>query len=1335
MALGLAFAFPQDASAGYGKIYIIGNDGWWNPPTLENEAFFANKVLEEVAPDVYEGVFEVDRQGYFRFITALKPESEASWYRNTICPVADGLWMQTDATNGVRSSDVVYDVKALPTTTEPGTWRIASGRYRFIVDLNTKTVRAIPEDAVLALVNDDTSVPSYANFENFSAFTKGKTYVKEGDLRFRLYDLFLDKWVNPAEGAETLTAPGAVDYVLSDTKGEAFVVPSWPGGVLSGFHNVSSEYFVNIEYDSFVNTQAPRTVSELYAIGDFCTWDFADAVKGEKLDEQGARWRVTLPAGTMMFKLTDGATWDVNFGQSFAEKLDDGSVRIYMASDNMPNFEFTEALTAALTVELDFEKMMLTMPAGAPVEVKDTYHTDYGDVMYVVTPDAVRPWKGASNAVLGNLPRLTPDGKGNYEGEFYYTGGVNFVSELGATADENVIIAPSFKDDYLLTISDGHAYARAAEVKGGEPSYFRLSQSASNSGLGSKVHVVVTPGADPVVHFTYDAMLPASDGIYLIGTPNDWDINSDEYKLVPTDNGCYYGAFDIPAADATAIGTLMFRFYTDLGNWDNGSLGWGYDDVLMTVSAEYEGTFVRQGKGSWEIPDYPGGMLYIAVNPNDMTVKFSMSPISSAGNPIENPEIGLFKTGVYSPTCTTDIENGGAIVYYNDFGLQEPGIYSGSVYSEGFMLMTRKLPISPVEPEWNGSYVLAPVNGSATEPDEFGVSEIAFERRDYVSTEAPEMFAFKTEYPYVGMCTVDFNRNIASFEASSENIYIGGKDFASGKYTLANRAELKDFYVKGAGVRYFPAGDVEFNLSQRISAVNAPSGTPVELTMQDGVSVANPNWGYNLLNFPLTLKGWTGGDLLVTQDKLYDIKTLSGVEANLYDGYEQKSYQLKRDADQELVFSLDIPYEKAQNAVSPMSIIFFATVGGEKLQFGSVSTNRPVEAMSSMANMIPVEGKVDGNVWLGSYYSFRFPTIVGSGTVRVRFDLATMTADFEFLKFETGSVYEVVSPSNPDLDGAVAYPSVAEAGVVTVEMTANNQTESDGYEFNLTNAEGDVLMPVEGQEEIVFGVDGLWTGDIRTVPAAASGRRARALAADAATAKWKFALPENARGELSLMVDEKNSKITVFSPDCNPSYFILVYGDNGTPVIVPMIENINRMPRLSPAADGKLYGRVELGDVPADGARYVQFTKNLSLSNTPYGLSPLNSDDFIVDFGASDGERTMEVLGETPFGYDTALNITLKSVGKDLDVVYDPAEGLLTLKSSTSGIENVAVESSVSITGSLGRIVVSAEADVHIVVVSLQGRVLKSLDCAAGTTSLAMPAGMYIVNNQKVIVR
>lgn len=1333
MALGLAFAFPQDASAGYGKIYIIGNDGWWNPPTLENEAFFANKVLEEVAPDVYEGVFEVDRNGYFRFITALKPESEASWYRNTICPVADGLWMQTNAKNGVRSSDVVYDVKALPTGTEPGTWRIASGRYRFIVDLNTKTVRAIPEDAVLALVNDDTSVPSYANAENFSSITKGSTYVEEGDLRFRLYDLFLDKWVNPADGAETLTAPGAVDYVLSDTKGEAFVVPSWPGGVLSGFHNVSSEYFVNIEYDSFVNTQAPRTVSELYAVGDFCTWDFADAVKGEKLDEQGARWRVTLPAGTSMFKLTDGATWDVNFGQSFAEKLDDGSVRIYMASDNMPNFEFTEALTAALTVELDFEKMTLTMPAGAPVEVKDDYHKDYGDVMYVVTPDAVRPWKGASNAVLGNLPRLTPDGKGNYEGEFYYTGGVNFVSSLGAKAEENVVIAPAFKDDYLLSLSDGHAYARAAEVNGGEPSYFRLSQSASNSGLGSKVHVVVTPGAEPVVHFTFDAMLPASDGVYLIGTPNDWDINSDEYKLVPTDNGCYYGAFDIPAADATAIGTLMFRFYSDLGNWDNGSLGWGYDDMPMTVSAEYEGKFVRQGKGSWEIPDYAGGVLYIAVNPNDMTVKFSMSPISSAGTPIENPEIELFKTGVYSPMCTTDIENGGAIVYYNDFGLQEPGIYSGSVYSEGFMLMTRKLPISPVEPEWKGSYVLSPVSGSATEPDEFGVSEVAFERRDYVSTEAPEMFAFKTAYPRSGECTVDLNRNIASFEANSENIYIGGKDFAPGKYTLANRAELKDFYVKGAGVKYFPAGDVEFSLATSISQVNEAWGTPTELTMQEGVSVAYPDWVYNLVNMPLTLKDWTGGELLVTATKLYDMSSLTAVNAMLFDGWNGTSHRLNREDG--LVFTLDIPYEMAENAASPLSLTFDVAVGGEKLQFGSVAYGRYDSQVNSDANVIAVEGKADADLYLGSYTPFRFPTIVGSGTVRVRFDLATMTVGFEFLDFEAGSVYEVVSPSNPDIDGAVAYPSVAEAGVVTVEMTVSNQTEGEGYEFNLTNAEGDVLMPVEGQENVVFGADGLWTGDISTVPAAASGRRARALAADAATAKWKFALPENARGELSLMVDEKNSKITVFSPDCNPAYFILVSGDNGTPAIVPMIENINRMPKLSPAADGKLYGRVELGDVPADAARYVKFTKNLSSSNMPYGLSPLNSDDFIVDFGASDGERTMEVLGETPFGYDTALNITLKSVGKDLDVVYDPAEGLLTLKSGTSGIENVAVESSVSVTGSLGRIVVSADADVHIVIVSLQGRVLKSLDCAAGTTSVAMPAGMYIVNNQKVIVR
>ena len=120
--------------------------------------------------------------------------------------------------------------------------------------------------------------------------------------------------------------------------------------------------------------------------------------------------------------------------------------------------------------------------------------------------------------------------------------------------------------------------------------------------------------------------------IYLVGAPEGWVGPSEdqkahysEWQLLESDNAIgskvYYGEFDIPA------GKFQFRFYTALTGWDKDSYGIQEADATLDITMTngiYDGKIVK-GKGSYQIPDWPGGKVKITVNmSNDskMTVKF-----------------------------------------------------------------------------------------------------------------------------------------------------------------------------------------------------------------------------------------------------------------------------------------------------------------------------------------------------------------------------------------------------------------------------------------------------------------------------------------------------------------------------------------------------------------------------------------------------------------------------------------------------------------------------------------------------------------------------------------
>lgn len=133
---------------------------------------------------------------------------------------------------------------------------------------------------------------------------------------------------------------------------------------------------------------------------------------------------------------------------------------------------------------------------------------------------------------------------------------------------------------------------------------------------GGKVHIEVDLNNNTVT------MAPGqSKKLWAVGAFTGWNITKSDFFVTETEDGSdiYEGTFDIPA------GQFEFRFYSVLGDWDEGSLGGGEADQAVPVSVTASGvtaTVVSGGKGKWNDSSWAGGECRIVVDLKKMEVTF-----------------------------------------------------------------------------------------------------------------------------------------------------------------------------------------------------------------------------------------------------------------------------------------------------------------------------------------------------------------------------------------------------------------------------------------------------------------------------------------------------------------------------------------------------------------------------------------------------------------------------------------------------------------------------------------------------------------------------------------
>ena len=119
--------------------------------------------------------------------------------------------------------------------------------------------------------------------------------------------------------------------------------------------------------------------------------------------------------------------------------------------------------------------------------------------------------------------------------------------------------------------------------------------------------------------------------LYVVGTPNNWDIAASSIVLTGDGEGVYTGTVAL-----TGGADQQFRFYGTLGEnaWDNGSsYGSAVDDGdnhdVTFTNGTYTGAVVA-GKGNWKFANLVG-TLGVSVDLNENTVTFDGSNLTKEG--------------------------------------------------------------------------------------------------------------------------------------------------------------------------------------------------------------------------------------------------------------------------------------------------------------------------------------------------------------------------------------------------------------------------------------------------------------------------------------------------------------------------------------------------------------------------------------------------------------------------------------------------------------------------------------------------------------------------------
>lgn len=1361
-AASIASAPLCNAASDY--VYIMGcmidgSPSYYPANTEYAERLERHRLFEvEGKPNVYSGVFELTANGPIKFYTELIEDSNLHWQSNVVSPPTD-VYIDYGVSNLTeRGNSHVYDGRGVYyrlADRSPDGWYIPKGMdglYTVTLDLNDpKAVELtlIPYGTYYVVRTEQptptlTSISDYVPVGNPDFIG----YFNEDDNQFGLYNLSDGLWLIPnGTGGINYGSKSHLTGHTSKSRG-AFTLPDWPGGILKLMADYTPAY-------ELLPDKSPYKTSLVNIIGNFCHWGFGQKeTVAYKFDRPTSTFDITLPADTYEWKLILGNSWDYPaFGVDHVAQAADGSLIAYLERDGN-NFSFYTPLETPLSGHVDLGNLTITFPKDAPLKVtgdivpdESRYPAYVDEMLLELDGYGVTPWTGASAAVMSTVTHLPKQPDGTYKCTMTLDRPFRFISSRAPMGVIYEVIAPDSKGTLReVTMPEAMGLSSAECTTSAKGGWWTVPSDLA----GTQVDVTIdNSGVTPKITFYAESREPVVEPIYLVGSIQGWDVSSPSHPLYPTDNGGYYGSFPVSAADADYF---LFRFSTTLGDWGGEgrlpSFGSGpYDftqvDAALDSDGSYSGTGVP-GMGNWSITNWSGDTFYAYVNIDERRVIFANHPIAEAGTLVtEVPE----KNEMY-------IYNEATGNFYTLANEKKDGVYKGVISASdpanfSFRLLKELPLIARDEAEWGakGAFYETWLSDG---PDMFGISEAVLAPYTHATTPDPVTLPLDSDRLSNGYyVTYDSNTGHIYFENAQSNIIFLTGAIADGKeLTYANRGEWADLCVNlsSGGIVNIPTG--KFDFTPRCLIFNDSYADRRESKTvawdSNGMMIFPPDYStsrYNgILDYSIKCPSWYGGLVAIRLMSMADVSPWDFFDCTLTTGKGENTARFLRNG--EFTYQCNLKYTDA-DASSTLNFILRqpeeAPVGNTDYSFNLTSAALYLgyggHAGEEYANVI----RSSNGIYTASLgvngRRFVLPGLSGSGELTITVDIASMTMTAVNSGTEA-PIYEVVAEAGSALDGAVIIPSTENAEAMVL---SNRQVPApaagEAIEFNFARPDGSVLVPAEGDAQVTFGPDGVFTGKLAVASTQRTMSRSALRHAAASSAKWQVKLPDGVNGTiLHAVINEVEGSLSIFSSAHNTDTYYISYCDASTYDELSMTSLLNlkdgHKRTLKRKPDGTFTGEFD-SDGNA-GGYFVRFHSIPDGNGSGAGIyTPAYTTEAMTIDLTDAGEVSRPALaGE----YSQWYLYAPKGV---VTITYDPEMCTLTMVRGSASIEDVAAEATaeLTLTPGDGCIRVYAPEATVIEVHNLSGALVKRASVPAGHSTLAIAPGFYTAAGTKLLVK
>lgn len=965
----------------------------------------------------------------------------------------------------------------------------------------------------------------------------------------------------------------------------------------------------------------------------------------------------------------------------------------------------------------------------------NSYVTDYTDALFISTPDdKLELWKGAPNTVTDGFIRLDKIDDNQWETTLTIPSDdyrFNIICSLTEKGTPNQKLAPSVGKEVTLAFNGCFAYSSATQQSDVQAPFWRIKRAA-----GKEMTLTITRDDSKYILKLEDKQ--AGDPvIYLIGTPNGWNINNDSMPLTLTDKGGYYGCFNLPE------GENYFRFYTSLGDWGGDyslpSIGSGPVDgenVEISLYDTYRG-YCSEGKGSWVIYA-TGEPVYMYVDISTHQVIFSLNPIAEAGNYVtidrEPVKDGMFVSIDGEDRIEFDKLSDGV------YALAPVDMHRGT---HELRFFNKVLPISRDEAEWIGSYTVSFKNGSIADLTAKHYAEFDLSLNNAIST-VPATPLTLTLGQETGSHTVsivvDLNKNkmyVADFER-----YVA-LDYNDEDPTALTFDKVSDRLITSWGsILNIPAGKFDLRFFNNYLANRIPS-KEVKFDFNENPFIVETDFSNVWVDKRVIAPEWKGGPVYLSENIALDMNKITTIYAHNL----TETVEMKQTAPGSMIYKGVIDMTPVENASPVLGFVLYqqeVNMGSfnsvYSVYFGSpcLSTGTGDFGIDDLRNLAIVDKKAESKVYFGGT-PFTLTNLKEAGKFDITVNLNTMEMTATLVEGSVSTRFETVESTESPLDGAESYTISSINYIEVDDLPAKEGT----YGFNLMTDRNTTIVPASGANTVLeFDATGTWTGEYKEVPsvaaqqAPAASRRGVLRQASSQQAQWSFNIPRGDFTNLAMAIDESNKTITIHSFAHNKGFFI-VQNDN-----LPRVDKIKDAAKhmLLPGEDPEVLEGTFFVTGSATDYRVLQFVSGPRTAYSPlYGVF---GDQESLRFDVTAGKSTLPVWdnykwnGNTYYIYANWFNFAGES-GK-YKAVYNRREHTLNI-SGYSGIDNVIedgrADDGIRIVPGNGCATIMAEKPVRVDFYAVNGTLVKSVDATAGSTIVTLAPGFYIASGNKIAVK